>query len=65
VLRVVGAIVLLYLGAKAWRAALRDRGSDVVAVEGTTVRGRRHWWTSLGEGFLVQLANPKAAVFTS
>ena len=27
------------------------------------MRGRRHWWTSFGEGFLVQLANPKAAVF--
>jgi threonine/homoserine/homoserine lactone efflux protein len=64
VLRVVGAVVLLYLGAKAWRAALRERGSTAVLVEEPAVRGRRHWWTSLGEGFLVQLANPKAAVFT-
>jgi threonine/homoserine/homoserine lactone efflux protein len=24
---------------------------------------RRHWWGSFGEGVLVQLANPKAAVF--
>jgi threonine/homoserine/homoserine lactone efflux protein len=68
VLRVVGAVVLVWLGLQAWRAAWRQRRGaatedphdDVaVAVPG----GRRGWWTALGEGLLVQLANPKAAVF--
>jgi threonine/homoserine/homoserine lactone efflux protein len=57
---VVGAAVLLWLGLRAWRAAWTDRGDE--PNEGTpstrTARG------SFGEGLLVQLANPKAAVFT-
>ncbi len=65
VLRVVGAVVLLWLGVQAWRAAWRQRrgaaGADDVVVPAD--RGRRGWWTALGEGLLVQLANPKAAVF--
>ena len=64
VLRVVGAAVLLYLGIKALRAAWRERraggaGEPAAAVP---VTGRR-WWGSFGEGVVVQLANPKAAVF--
>lgn len=68
VLRVVGAGVLLLLGARALREAWRQRGTtdagpvDLVAQEppGTTRRG---WWRAFAEGVLVQLANPKAAVF--
>ncbi|MGY1826059.1 MULTISPECIES: LysE family translocator [unclassified Blastococcus] len=62
VLRVVGAVVLLFLGLRAWRAAWRDRGSAAVAPEPATP-GRRGWWAAFGEGVVVQLANPKAAVF--
>ncbi len=69
VLRVVGAVVLVWLGVQAWRAAWRQRRGaaaagdvrDDVAVPMTG--GRRGWWRALGEGLLVQLANPKAAVF--
>jgi threonine/homoserine/homoserine lactone efflux protein len=62
VLRVVGAAVLLYLGARALRAAwLARRDPDAVPVPEPPRRHR--WWGSFGEGFLVQLANPKAAVF--
>lgn len=58
VLRVVGAVFLVYLGVKAWRSAWRDRVPD------TTVEVRRSgWWRAFGEGAVVQLANPKAAVF--
>src|SRR3712207_3238453 len=60
VLRVVGAVVLLVLGVRAWRAAWRDTGEEVAAPVRPTARG---WWTGFGEGLLVQLANPKAAVF--
>ena len=64
VLRVVGAGVLLWLGIKAWRTArlARREGAAVVGEEPPVVAGRR-WWASFGEGLLVQLANPKAAVF--
>jgi threonine/homoserine/homoserine lactone efflux protein len=62
-LRIVGAVVLLYLGIKAWRTAWRDRGEALPAPDGLPVPGRRHWWGAFGEGLIVQLANPKAAVF--
>lgn len=68
VLRVVGAGVLLYLGVRSWRSAWRLRaGTETAASEpdpdtGRPV-GRREWWRSFGEGVVVQLANPKAAVF--
>jgi threonine/homoserine/homoserine lactone efflux protein len=61
VLRVVGAAVLLVLGVRAWRAAWRDRGGAALPEPATP--GRRRWWTAFGEGVVVQLANPKAAVF--
>jgi threonine/homoserine/homoserine lactone efflux protein len=60
-LRVVGAVVLLYLGIRAWRSAWRDHG--VVEVGETPPPRGRRWWGAFGEGFGVQLANPKAAVF--
>ncbi|WP_448623431.1 LysE family translocator [Geodermatophilus sp. URMC 64] len=64
VLRVVGAAVLLYLGLKALRTAWRERRAGA-AVEAPTAEplGRRRWWGSFAEGVVVQLANPKAAVF--
>ncbi|SNS11843.1 LysE type translocator [Geodermatophilus pulveris] len=55
----MGAAVLLVLGVRAWCAAWRDRGEVVVAPEPVARRG---WWRAFGEGRLVQLANPKAAV---
>ena len=61
VLRVVGAAVLLVLGFRAWRTAWRGRGAPVAADPAPVGPGR--WWGSFGEGVVVQLANPKAAVF--
>ena len=63
VLRIVGAAVLLVLGIKAFRAAWRGRGGGNTAPEAAPPVGRRHWWGAFGEGVVVQLANPKAAVF--
>jgi threonine/homoserine/homoserine lactone efflux protein len=64
VLRVVGAAVLLFLGIRAWRSSWRDRNEPGTRGEEAPVpRSRRRWATSFGEGLLVQLANPKAAVF--
>jgi threonine/homoserine/homoserine lactone efflux protein len=61
VLRVVGAAVLVYLGVQAWRAALRDRAA---ADAGTTeLPGERSSRWAFGQGLIVMLANPKAAVF--
>ena len=64
VLRVVGAAVLLWLGIKAWRTAWQARREGPAVVgEGPPALTIRRWWTAFGEGLLVQLANPKAAVF--
>jgi threonine/homoserine/homoserine lactone efflux protein len=63
VLRVVGAVVLLYLGFRALRAAWLARKDAGVIVAPTRPEGRRRWWGAFGEGVVVQLANPKAAVF--
>ncbi len=75
VLRVVGAAVLILLGVRAWRSVLDDRrqpatppAEHAVAAaqpspDAPGARVRRGWWTAFGEGVLVQLANPKAAVF--
>ncbi len=63
VLRMVGAGVLLVLGFRALRAAWRDREATPAVVEPAPAAGRRRWWGSFAEGVVVQLANPKAAVF--
>jgi len=67
VLRVVGAAVLLLLGARAlyavWRR--RDQG-DAAAIDFPAEPQRltrRGWWGAFAEGVGVQLSNPKAAVF--
>ena len=64
VLRIIGAAVLIVLGVRAWRAAWRQPhtpdGSETERVQ----TPRQHsGWATFGEGALVQLANPKAAVF--
>jgi threonine/homoserine/homoserine lactone efflux protein len=60
VLRVAGAIFLVYLGVKAWRTAWRGSGCTADA---PLPAGRQGWWKAFGEGVVVMLANPKAAVF--
>lgn len=72
-LRIGGALVLLHLGVKALRAAwaLRGRDADEAMVDrveaGHVDAGRVETeparWRSFLEGLVVQLANPKAAVF--
>jgi threonine/homoserine/homoserine lactone efflux protein len=57
VLRGVGAVVLLVLGVRALLAARRG----AVPADAEAVPARP--WRAFGEGLLVQLANPKAAVF--
>ena len=63
VLRVVGAAVLLVLGFRALRAAWQNEGVPAGTGEPVPVAGRRRWWGAFAEGVVVQLANPKAAVF--
>ena len=63
VLRVVGAAVLLYLGVRAFRAAWLARRNADAAPDPAPPTPRPRWWGAFGEGVLVQLANPKAAVF--
>jgi threonine/homoserine/homoserine lactone efflux protein len=63
VLRVVGAVVLIYLGVRSWRAAWAER--EEVPPSPATSEDRRTpgGWRAFSEGLVVQLANPKAAVF--
>jgi threonine/homoserine/homoserine lactone efflux protein len=58
VLRVAGAAVLLGLGLRAWYAAWKDRGGAEVEPPRPRTSGG-----AFVEGLVVQLANPKAAVF--
>ncbi|SDD25122.1 Threonine/homoserine/homoserine lactone efflux protein [Geodermatophilus telluris] len=61
VLRVAGAVVLLWLGGRAlWRAG---RGGGEAPVPGGGGAGAGAGRRAFGEGLLVQLANPKLAVF--
>jgi threonine/homoserine/homoserine lactone efflux protein len=63
VLRVVGALVLLAFGIRSLRAAWRLRRGEAPAdVPVGTDPSRSRGWL-FGEGLVVQLANPKAAVF--
>jgi threonine/homoserine/homoserine lactone efflux protein len=65
VLRVVGAGFLIYLGVRAWRTAWRNRGTGSVSEvdEDSSSSPSRGWGKAFGEGIMVMLANPKAAVF--
>lgn len=63
VLRIGGAGVLCYLGARALLRAWRDRGSTPPPVDLPVAVGLGQHWGAFGEGVLVQLANPKLAVF--
>jgi threonine/homoserine/homoserine lactone efflux protein len=61
VLRVVGAAVLVYLGGRALIAAWHARGSPPEPETAPPSWARRS--RAFAEGTVVQLANPKAAVF--
>jgi len=62
-LRVIGAVVLLVFGARSLRAAWRlRRGQATPEATPAGTRRRGSVWL-FGEGLVVQLANPKAAVF--
>lgn len=63
VIRFVGAAVLLYLGVRAWRSAWRSRGEAGSGEEPVPLAWRRSWAGSFAEAVVVQLANPKLAVF--
>jgi threonine/homoserine/homoserine lactone efflux protein len=62
-LKVVGACVLVFLGTRAWLAAWRERkGAGPVETPPVDDRGPGAA-KAFAEGLVVQLANPKAAVF--
>lgn len=61
ILRVAGAIFLVYLGVKAIRSGWRLRGRDDAEPLPKVDAPKGH--RAFAEGLIVQLANPKAAVF--
>jgi threonine/homoserine/homoserine lactone efflux protein len=62
VLRIAGAAFLFFLGVRAWLVAWRDRVPDGEAPDDDRAT-RPRGWLAFGEGLIVQLANPKAAIF--
>src|SRR5215203_3337600 len=51
VLRIAGAVVLVYLGVRALLGARRGTGTDVAEVApGVGEWGPRRWWAAFGEG---------------
>lgn len=63
VLRVAGALFLLYLGLKAWHTAWRSRAHTEAATVTSIPERQPRWARAFVEGVVVMLANPKAAVF--
>jgi threonine/homoserine/homoserine lactone efflux protein len=63
VLRVAGALFLLYLGVKAWHTAWRSRAHAEAITVTSTPEGQPSGARAFAEGVVVMLANPKAAVF--
>ncbi|WP_020502224.1 LysE family translocator [Sciscionella marina] len=61
VLRVAGALFLIYLGIQAWLAARRIDG-DAELGAGTSERATA--WRAFGTGLVTNIANPKIAAFT-
>ena len=59
VMRIVGAVVLVGFGIQTLRHARRAEGTEETVWEGT----RKSGWASYRGGLLLNLANPKAAVF--
>ncbi|MFI7409456.1 LysE family translocator [Streptomyces sp. NPDC049627] len=59
VMRIVGAVVLVGFGVQALRQARRGSGAE----EGTWEATHKSGWASYRGGLLLNLANPKAAVF--
>jgi threonine/homoserine/homoserine lactone efflux protein len=67
-LKVIGAVVLIVLGIRSWRQAwIEGRRDEAATGPGGSTElmsaSRPGGWRSFGEGVMVQLANPKAAVF--
>ncbi|MFJ6081317.1 LysE family translocator [Streptomyces sp. NPDC092369] len=64
VMRIVGAVVLVGFGVQALRQARRAKGTAQEATEGESWEGvGESGWAAYRRGLLLNLANPKAAVF--
>lgn len=62
VVRYAGAAYLVVLGIRAWRHPEEEDGAGVKPA-GTSVGQHRPLWGAFGRGLVVQLLNPKVAVF--
>jgi threonine/homoserine/homoserine lactone efflux protein len=68
-LKIVGCLVLGWLAIRSFRCWWLERGTASLSDPGLSMQGdqdagrQRSWIWAVGEGFVVQLANPKAALF--
>lgn len=59
IIKIIGALYLLYLGIKVWRSGVQFNAVD------STCKTKFSAWNLYSQGLLILLTNPKAIIFTS
>ncbi|ARV74993.1 LysE family translocator [Vibrio campbellii] len=59
IIKVIGALYLLYMGVKLWRNGVKLKTAD------STYQKKFSAWSLYSQGLLISLTNPKAIIFTS
>jgi threonine/homoserine/homoserine lactone efflux protein len=63
IVKLIGAVYLVYLGSQSLWKALRNGPRKVPANEGNVKKQKKEWWQSFIEGLLTNVFNPKVAIF--
>ena len=63
IVKLIGALYLIYLGGHSLWQALRHRARNPSINEGAVTRQKKEWWQSFLEGLLTNVFNPKVAIF--
>ena len=59
IIKIIGALYLLYMGIKIWRSGVQLKAVD------STCQTKFSAWSLYSQGLLISLTNPKAIIFTS
>jgi RhtB (resistance to homoserine/threonine) family protein len=63
IVKLIGAVYLVYLGSQSLWKALRNGPRKLPANEGNVKKQKKEWWQSFIEGLLTNVFNPKVAIF--
>ena len=63
VVKLLGALYLIYLGGQSLWQAFRHGGRKLSANQRTVQTRKKEWWQSFLEGLLTNVLNPKVAIF--